>query len=130
MSLSRVKYAFCKHGCNHESTRCGFAHRVSEIEFPAGASAEKYWRCFAHRKAGPSGIDRFVGQEYSSDQTQRVLMYVVNHSIHTLPPWARMLCWFLRLYPEEFFLRDGCFQLKEDLQGIASYYKSHVSVVI
>ena len=123
MSHSRAKYAFCKHGPNHEMARCGFAHQVSEITFPDGACAEKYWMCLSHRKAGPSGIDRFVGQEYSLDQTQRVLMYVANQSIHSLPPWARMLCWFLRLYPEEFFLLDGGFQLKDDLQGPVSYYQ-------
>ena len=123
--MTSVRYALCKHGPSHGMARCGFAHSLGDLQFPDRISS-KQWHCYAHIRRGHSGIDRFIGQLYSTQQLERIYIYLLNESLESLPSWARMLCWFMQLYSDEYFIADHDFGWQETLRGIflilAIYY--------
>ena len=119
--MSRVRYALCKHGPSHKMRDCGYAHSLSELQFPMRIS-HKQWHCYAHVRQGQSGIDRFVGQLYSTQQLERICVYLLNEPLESLPSWARMLCWFMQLYSDEYFIADYDFGWEAALRGKIRVY--------
>ena len=71
--MSVLKYALCKHGPRHGRPDCGFAHKLGEVVLPLRID-DRMWS----ETADLSGIDFFVGQEYTLVQTKRILAYVAN----------------------------------------------------
>ena len=106
-----TKYACCKHGPEHARC-CGFAHALGELCIPEVCSQRRRWRDRSHERGGPSGIDLFVGQEYTAYQLDRILCLVFCHGddgLIALPGWARMLVWFRGLRHSEEYTLDADF---------------------
>ncbi len=122
--MSSIRYALCKHGPSHKMPDCGYAHSLSELQFPRRIS-HKQWHCYAHVRQGHSGIDRFVGQLYSTQQLERICVYLLNEPLESLPSWARMLCWFMQLYSDEYFIADHDFGWEAALRGHTTHYHYH-----
>ena len=115
--MSLGTYALCKHGPRHPTRGCGcgFAHRLSEVGIPAGAM-RSLWRDRSGARGGPSGIDWFVGQDYSQVQWERLLLYLGSEPISSMPPWAKRLAWYMRLGDLDDYVCDGDFGWAADAQ--------------
>jgi ribonuclease HI len=125
-------YACCKHGPLHLRTRprCGFAHQLYQLELPR--SIPPYmWRDRSHELGGPSGIDLFIGQEYSKDQLDRVLAMLANEGLYALPGWARQLAWFLGLATQGQYASDADFgwRARMDATGTRIFGNASINVL-
>jgi len=112
------KYSLCKHGTEckrYASNRCGFAHRIEEVDFPVGLKAcsmssldKQRWVCEAHTPKGHPSYDKYVGQRLSPYQWGRILMYIIHaeKSDTEMPIWARMALWFHGSRPVSHFVLD------------------------
>ena len=105
-----AKYACCKHGPHHllSSPDCTFAHRLHELELPARIGPQ-LWNDRSHEPSGPSGIDIFVGQEYTVEQVDRIYCMIANEGPERIPEWARQLTWFLAESSSGKYIHDGDF---------------------
>ena len=101
-SAPMKRYSLCKHGpyCSRNCNGCcGFAHSISEIDIPGippsgnKILAPRRWVDQSHVSEGPPGIDYFFGQEYTTPQHERVLMYASRSTY--LPQWVNMYLWFV-----------------------------------
>ena len=72
----------CKHGPDHELSYCRFAHSLSELRAP-DESRVLYPAQWASGK-----MDRFYGQDMTSDQLDRIREYYEATPICDLPLWA------------------------------------------
>ena len=98
-SASMKRYSLCKHGPYCSRNCCGFAHSISEIDIPGippsgnKILAARRWVDESHVSEGPPGIDYFFGQEYTTPQHERVLMYASRSTY--LSQWVNMYLWFV-----------------------------------
>ena len=113
--MSLGTYACCKHGPRHPMGGCGFAHRLSEVSIPAGAM-RSLWRDRSYARGGPSGIDWFLGQDYSPVQWERLLLYLGSEPISSMPPWAKRLAWYMGLGDLDDYVCDEDFGWSADVQ--------------
>ena len=94
--MALPKYALCKHGPNCRRRAegiCGFAHSLDELCMPSGLLPQRRWVDESHTSGGRAGIDYFLGQAYTIQQHERVLLYVA-HAV-ALPQWVQMYLWFI-----------------------------------
>lgn len=106
------KYALCKHGCRHASSRrCGFAHVLEEL------GLEAPYRCYSVKadasfvSGGPAGVDFFYGQVHCASQLLRIFSYICEEYERGLPDWARFLLWWYSI------LSDSCFA-SDDFENV------------
>ena len=110
-------YACCKHGAKHRMRHCGYAHTLGEVA-PPQCVQRKFWVDTMHLYRGHSGIDMFIGQDYSPLQLERILTLAMNEDFHGLPAWSRQLLWFLGLRSADSFVCDGDWQYFDRLRDI------------
>ena len=105
MPPPRVRYALCKHGPEHRRA-CDFAHRLGEVGIPRSRN-RLLWRDQLPASQGHSGIDYFMGQQYSPAQWARVLQFLGSEPASQWPMWAKRLAWFLEYGSPQSFVCDG-----------------------
>ena len=103
--MPRVRYALCKHGPEHRRA-CGFAHQLGEVGIPRSGN-RLLWRDQLPASQGHSGIDYFMGQQYSAAQWARVLQFLGSEPVSQWPMWAKRLAWFLEFGSRQSFVCDG-----------------------
>ena len=105
MALPRIRYALCKHGPGHRRA-CGFAHQLGEVGIPRSPN-RLLWIDELPASQGHSGIDYFMGQQYSPAQWARVLQFLGSEPVSQWPMWAKRLAWFLEYGSPQSFVCDG-----------------------
>ena len=105
MALPRVRYALCKHGPEHRRA-CDFAHQLGEVGIPRSRN-RLLWQDQLPASRGHSGIDYFMGQQYSPAQWARVLQFLGSEPASQWPMWAKRLAWFLEYGSPQSFVCDG-----------------------
>ena len=125
------KYCLCKHGPGHGARRgggvCGYAHSLGELDHPVRGQYRPFqWVCRAHERAGPGGIDLFVGQEFGPEQMQRYLMYLTQESLSTMPQHCKMFAWYHELHPAVAFCDCGDFGFRECISRLSRIWPRNV----
>jgi hypothetical protein len=97
---------------------CGFAHCLNEVALPDRINPHM-WNDLTLCAQGPAGIDFFIGQEFSSQQLDRVCALLTNEGLRQAPPWVRLLFWFRG------FGDDGEYVLDSDFGWRLSVFEAH-----